>query len=106
MLIFWERARRPEQRSAEWEARQRRKVEGGVREIARLAGDHEFCLSDRFGLADIPVGTVLRYFDLRFPEFAWRHFYPNLVDLSWRLEQRPSFLASVRHAQTIRDMVA
>jgi glutathione S-transferase len=43
---------------------------------------------------------------LRFPEFAWRQFYPNLVDLSWRLEQRPSFLASVPRAQIIRDKVA
>ncbi len=39
VLLFWERHRAPEHQSAEWIARQRRKVDGGLRAIAQLAGE-------------------------------------------------------------------
>ena len=90
-LLFWERHRAPEHRSAEWIARQRRKVDGGLRALAELAGDRDWMVGDRFGLAEIATGTVLRYLDVRFPEHPWRQQYPNLVALSARLEARPSF---------------
>jgi glutathione S-transferase len=105
VLLFWERHRAPEHRSAEWIARQRRKVDGGLRELARLAGDREFVVADRFGLADIATGTVLRYLDVRFAEHPWRSLYPNLVALSARLEARPAFAATVPVPQVIRDKV-
>ena len=82
VLLFWERHRAPEQQSAEWIARQRRKVDGGLRALAELAGDRDWLVGDRFGLAEIATGTVLRYLDVRFPEHPWRQQYPNLVALS------------------------
>ena len=105
VLLFWERHRAPEARSAEWIARQRRKVEGGLRALAETAGEREWVVGDRFGLADITTGTVLRYLDVRFPEHPWRSQYPNLVALSARLEERPSFAATVPVPQVISDKV-
>jgi glutathione S-transferase len=105
VLLFWERHRPAEQRSTEWIARQRRKVDGGLRALAETAGDREWVVGDRFGLADIATGTVLRYLDVRFPEHPWRAQYPNLVALSARLEARPSFATTVPVPQVISDKV-
>ncbi|TCZ64808.1 glutathione S-transferase C-terminal domain-containing protein [Roseicella aquatilis] len=105
VLLFWERRRAPEHQSAEWIARQRRKVDGGLRELARIAADRDWVVGERFGLADIATGTVLRYLDVRFPEHPWRSLHPNLVALSARLEARPSFAATVPVPQVIADKV-
>lgn len=105
VLLFWERHRAPEQQSAEWIARQRRKVDGGLRALAEAAGDRTWVVGGSFGLADIATGTVLRYLDVRFPEHPWRSQYPNLVALSARLEARASFAGSVPVPQVISDKV-
>lgn len=105
VLLFWERYRAAEHRSTEWMARQLRKVDGGMRALAEWAEDREFVIGDRFGLADIAVGTVCGYLDVRFAEFPWRIRHPNLATLSDRLERRPSFQGSVPVAQVISDKV-
>ena len=105
VLLFWERYRAAEHRSTEWMARQLRKVDGGMRALAEWADDREFVIGDRFGLADIAVGTVCGYLDVRFAEFPWRIRHPNLATLSDRLERRPSFQGSVPVAQVISDKV-
>jgi glutathione S-transferase len=102
VLLFFERMR--EAPSAEWMARQRRKVEGGVRALAERATDG-FMVAGRFGLADIAVGTVLRYLSVRFAEYDWAAQYPALAAMSTRLEARPSFAATVPVPQTIVEKV-
>jgi glutathione S-transferase len=102
VLLFFERMR--DAPSEEWMARQRRKVEGGVRALAERAGDG-FLVGDRFGLADIAAGTVLRYLSVRFAEFDWAAMYPALAAMSARLETRPSFAATVRVPQKIVERV-
>jgi glutathione S-transferase len=102
VLLFFERLR--QEPSAEWIARQRRKVEGGVRALAERAGDG-FLVGNRFGLADIAAGTALRYLAVRFPEFDWAGQYPSLAAMSARLEARPSFAATVPVPQTITEKV-
>lgn len=105
VLLFWERAREPEKRSADWAARQQRKVEGGLRELSRLLGDGRYCVGDSFTLADVAVGSLLRWLDIRAAEIPWRTQHPNLAALSDRLEERASFRDSVPFAQTFRDKV-
>ena len=105
VALFWERHRDPDKQSAEWKARQLRKVDGGMRALAGWAGEKEFVLGDRFGLADVATGTVCRYLDVRFPEYPWRQTHPTLSDYSDRIEQRPSFAGSVPVAQVISDKV-
>lgn len=106
VLMFFEKAREPHKRSPEWTARQKRKLDGGLRELSRVIGEREFAYGDVFSMADIASGTVLKYIDVRWPENPWRAEYPNLAAYSDRLEQRPSFAATVPVPQIIRDKVA
>lgn len=104
VLLFFERVR--EVKSEAWWARQQRKVDGGLREIARLVGTSEFAVGGRFGLGDIAVGVLLRYLMLRWRDNPWRGLYPDLAAYSDRLEERPSFRDTVPSPQTITSKVA
>jgi glutathione S-transferase len=105
VLLFFERRRPQACQSSEWCARQRRKIEGGVREMGRLIDDRPWAVGSSFGLGDIAVGTALGYLAVRLSDFDWRSLYPNLAVFSDRVEQRPSFAATRPVAQTIRDAV-
>jgi glutathione S-transferase len=109
VLLFWERHRPGEQQSAPWMARQRRKVDGGLRALAVLAeernGGRDWLVGDRFGLADIVAGTVLGYLDVRFPEHPWRSLHPVLVRLAERLATRQSFRETLPVPQRISERV-
>ncbi len=105
VLLFFERKRPEPNQSKEWMDRQRRKIDGGVREMARLVGDRHFAVGDRFSLGDIAVGTALGYLTVRFPEYEWRAAHPLLAAFCSRLEARPSFMSSVPVPQKISDKV-
>ena len=105
VLHFWERHRAPEQQSREWLARQRRKIDGGLAEIARRVDRREFAVGSRFGLADIAAATVVSYLTVRYKELDWRGQHPNLAVYADRMEQRPSFAATRPVPQTITDKV-
>ncbi len=96
---------RPNGGSPQWLARQRRKVEGGVAEMARIVGSREWAAGERFGLGDIAVGTALGYMYVRFQEMPLRTLHPNLARFSDRIELRQSFKETVPYAQTITDKV-
>ena len=104
VLLFFERMR-GEHASAEWTARQVHKIEGGVRELARLIEKRQFAVGDQFGLADIAVGAALGYLKVRFTDFDWQPLYPSLANYSTNLEQRPSFQSTQPYPQTITDKV-
>ena len=106
VLMFWEKAREEDQRSAPWYARQQRKLDGALRELSRVIGDKHFAHADKFSMADIACGTLLRYITVRWPENGWRAQYPNLAVYSDRLEERPSFSTTRPVPQVIRDRVA
>ena len=91
--------------SPEWLARQRRKIVGGMAEMARLVGQRQWAVGETFSLGDIAVGTAAGYVSLRYPDFQWRTPHPDLARFSDRLAQRQSFKDSVPVAQTITDKV-
>ena len=91
--------------SPEWLARQRRKIDGGLAEMAKIVGSRQWATGNSFSLGDIAVGTAVAYLSVRFQELPWRTLYPDLALLSDRLEQRPSFRDSVPYAQSITDKV-
>jgi glutathione S-transferase len=105
VLMFFERMRQEEQQSREWLARQRRKVDGGLAEIARLIGDREFAVGDRFSLGDIAAATVVGYISVRWPDMPWRKNHPNLAAHADRMEQRSSLANTRPVAQKISDKV-
>lgn len=105
VLYFFERMREPEHQSAEWIARQRRKIDGGLRELSRLIGTREYAVGKQFGLGDIATATVLGYLTVRYPDYDWRRHYPDLATYSDRMEQRPSLLNSKPIPQKIKDKV-
>lgn len=105
VLTFWERARAPEHQSREWLARQRRKIDGGIRALAEIVGAREYAVGQRFGLADIAAATVIGYLSVRDPSYDWRGPYPNLARYSDRMEQRPSFAGTRPVPQKITDKV-
>ncbi len=105
VLMFFEQQRPAVAQSSEWTARQRRKVDGGLREVARLIGDRPFAVGDGFSLGDIAAATVVGYISVRWPEMNWRAQYPHLAAHSDRMESRPSFQQSRPVPQTITDKV-
>ncbi|MCS6786375.1 MAG: glutathione S-transferase [Thiobacillaceae bacterium] len=89
--VFQERKRPPQQQSAEWIARQMRKVDAALTAMSEDLGEQEWCTGEFFNLSDIATGCALGYLDLRFPELDWRSRHPNLAALHERLLARPSF---------------
>lgn len=105
VLMFFERMRPQAAQSQEWTARQRRKVDGGLKEMSRQLGGREFAVGNAFGLGDMAIATVVGYISVRWPEMNWRSSYPNLAAHSDRMEQRSSFVSSRPVPQKISDKV-
>ena len=106
VLMFFENTREASLRSAPWLARQQRKLDGALREIALVIGSRHHAHGERFSIADIATGTLLRYLSVRWPDNPWRTQYPQLAAYSDRLEERASFAATRPVPQLIRDRVA
>ena len=104
VLTFFERQREGGG-SPEWLARQRRKIDGGMQEIARLVGSREWAVGEQFGLGDIAAGTAMGYLGVRFKDLPLREMYPALAAYVDRLSLRPSFASTVPVAQTITDKI-
>jgi glutathione S-transferase len=79
------------QQNRDWLARQRDKVERGVRELGSELDDKAWCNGEGYTLADIAVGSALGYLDLRLADLDWRGEQPNLARLAEKLAKRPSF---------------
>ncbi len=105
VLCLFERMRPPAHQSEPWVARQMRKVEGGLADLARTVGGAAFAVGGRFGLADIAAGSALGYLDVRWPQVDWRGRHPGLEPYAARLFARPSFQGTMPAVQHIRDAV-
>ena len=102
LLVFFERMRPMAHQSQPWMARQMRKIEGGVAELAHLIGGRRYAVGDRFGLADIAAGAALGYLGLCFAELDWRTRHPGLDTYTTALFERPSFQATMPTPQVIQ----
>ena len=105
ILILFERMRPQGHVSEPWIARQARKIDGGIAALAKAVGRHTFAIRDRFGLADIAIGSVLGYLGVRYAEKDWQKEFPDLAAYAEGLFARPSFAESVPYTQAIRDRV-
>ncbi len=105
ILILFERMRPQGHVSEAWIMRQERKIRGGVAALAAAVGTRRFAVGDRFGLADIAIGSVLGYLGVRYAAMNWRDAHPDLAGYFDILDARPSFATTVPAAQFIRDKV-
>ena len=79
------------ERSEAWIARQRAKVEAGIRAMAKGLADKPFCSGIHLSLSDIAVGCALGWIAYRFPQIDWRGEHANPGKLYDQLMLRPSF---------------
>ena len=85
-------SRRPENlQDAASIAKQLGKVERGLKALSDDLGDSKWCVDDTFSLADIALGCLLGYLDLRYQHINWQEQYPNLAKHYAELMKRPSF---------------
>ena len=101
VLIVLERARPRALQSTDWISRQVAKVEAGVAQAAQALQGAAFFVGDRFSVADIAVGCMLGYLDLRLPEFEWRARQPGLMPFHERMMARESFRQTLPSTQAI-----
>ena len=88
--------RRPAKlQSKDWIARQRGKIDSGLKAVSIELGEKSWCSGDAYNLSDIAVGCALGFLDLRLPEIDWRASSPNLEKLYTKLMQRASFKDTV-----------
>jgi glutathione S-transferase len=85
--------------------RQMRKIDGGVTDLENHALADGFCVGDQFTIADIAVGTVMLFLDVRFPDYHWRAAHPVLAVAVDRLAARLSFAATKPIPQAIAASV-
>lgn len=84
--------RKPEaQQSEAVLTKQRLKVEAGLATLNKDISKKKWCVNETFSLADISVGCLLGYIDLRLKQFNWQDQYPNLAKHFTILSKRPSF---------------
>ncbi|CAD0090936.1 unnamed protein product [Aureobasidium vineae] len=107
VLAFFEKMREEDRRSQPWIDRQMRKVDGGLKALGQWAENKEgeFLVGDKFGLADIAVGSVCGYLAVRWPDNGWQDTYPALKKHWQMLEERPSFRDTKPSPQTMKDKV-
>lgn len=91
IAIVLEGRRPPEQRSDDWIARQRAKVEAGVDALADELGDRAWFHGDAYTLADLAAGCALGYLAFRAQMLGFTHDHPNLRKFMERLERRGTF---------------
>jgi glutathione S-transferase len=89
--VVIERRRPAAQQSADFIARQERKMREGLADLGRGLNDETWCNGEGYSLADIATGCALGYLDLRHRDLGWRDAYPNLARLYERLSKRASF---------------
>ena len=80
------------QQSPEWIERQYGKIDAALAAMETGLGDQNYCMGISYTLADIAVGCVLGYMDLRFAAIDWRSTHPNLARLDIKLVARQSFI--------------
>ena len=77
-------------------AHQEAKLQRGLAQIAADLGDTRWCTGENFNLADVAVGCLLGYLDLRLGTLDWRAAWPELAALQARLDDRPSFIDTLK----------
>lgn len=79
------------QQSEAYIHKQMTKIEQGLTKLNQDISKKKWCVNETFSLADIAVGCMLGYINLRFNEMNWQSAYPELAKHFTILTKRPSF---------------
>ena len=86
-------SRRPENlQDAAVITKQLGKVQRGLKALSDDLGDSKWCVNETFSLADIALGCLLGYLELRYKDINWQQQYPNLARHYAALMKRASFM--------------
>lgn len=94
IAVMLEKRKPLEKQSADTIEKQMAKVENGLAQLNKDISKKKWCVNETFSLADIAVGCMLGYINLRFKDLAWHDNYPNLAKHFTILSKRPSFKAT------------
>ena len=83
--------REPAQQSQANIVKQLAKVMLGLEVLNLDITKKKWCVNETFSLADIALGCMLGYVDLRFKHLQWQDKFPNLAKHYSLLVKRPSF---------------
>jgi len=92
--IMLEQRKPAAKQSKETIDKQMLKVKNGLTTLNNDLSKKKWCVHETFSLADIAVGCMLGYIDLRFRDMGWQEDYPNLGKHYTILSKRPSFKAT------------
>lgn len=95
IAILLEGRRPADKQYAEWVARQRGKIERGLKALEDRAQGKIWLHGEAFSAADIAAGCMLFWLDFRIADLDWRATFPALRALAANLGQRPSFQHTV-----------
>lgn len=91
-ILARQEAARPERRrDTTVIEKQMGKVTRGLTLLNAELGDSKWCVDDTFSLADIALGCMLGWLDLRYAEMGWHDHHPNLARHFEEMMKRPSF---------------
>ena len=91
VAIMLEQRKQAAQQSESFIAKQYAKVTNGLAALNKDINKKKWCVNETFSLADIAVGCMLGYLELRLSDLDWQNQYPNLAKHYTILSKRPSF---------------
>jgi glutathione S-transferase len=89
--VMLEQRKAPEKQSQANIDKQLEKVARGLEVLNLDITKRKWCVNETFSLADIALGCMLGYVDLRFKSLNWQDKYVNLARHYSLLVKRPSF---------------
>jgi glutathione S-transferase len=95
VAIMLENRRQESMRDPANIAKQMLKLSRGLAAMNAALGDGKWCVDDSFSLADIALGCVLGYLDLRYKDIGWQQQHPNLSRHYEAMLKRPSFSSTM-----------
>jgi len=95
IIVMQESRRSQECQDAAVITKQMGKVERGLTALSTELAEGKWCVDNTFSLADIALGCLLGYLDLRFADINWREQYPNLAKHYLSMMKRAAFKNTV-----------
>lgn len=96
VAVMLEQRKPASQQTPGWIEKQMAKVTAGLTVLDNDLLKKKWCVNETFSLADIALGSMLGYIDLRFKQTrweskSWQEKFPNLAKHYGVLVKRPSF---------------